>query len=194
MTQVCDQARRAIQEQLDGTAEPQVVAWLDEHLADCRRCRTERAWLRATVASLGTLAQVEPESDFVSSVLQQCRAARTRQEHRLAWPAGVLVALTATLLLLAGRALDLFAAGEALLQLVRGAGASMRPLAAATTSMLLSGLRALEALASGACTVLWASVGQVAPVYGTTLVVVVSLTLAFAVRHSPRLEPHWRSS
>jgi predicted anti-sigma-YlaC factor YlaD len=194
MTQACAQARKAIQEQLDGTAEARLVTWLDEHLAGCRSCRMEQAWLGATVTSLGTLTQIEPEPDFVSGVLRKCQTARAHRERRLAWPAGVLVTLTAALVLLGVRALDLSAAGEALRQLAQGVGASLRPLAAATTSMALSGLRALEALTGSAFTVLWAGVGQVAPLYGTTLVAVVSLTLAFAVRHSPRLAPHWRNS
>ncbi len=193
MTQACDQARRAIQERLDGAAEPQTASWLDAHLAECQLCRSEQAWLQATVKSLRELPPPEPDPDFVSSVLERCRRAQAGRERRLAWPAGVLVGLAATLLILAGRAVDLAAIGATASQLAQAAGTLFGPLVTVTSGLALSAWRALDWLVGSASTVLWAGISRVAPLYGTTLVVVVSLTLAFAVRHSPRLAPHWRN-
>ena len=87
---------------IDGELDAPAAERLERHLAECARCRTELAQLRATVAALQELPQAEPRRSFALSPEQAARRRSLPAAPPLAFgariaAAGVAVALAAVL-------------------------------------------------------------------------------------------------
>jgi anti-sigma factor RsiW len=79
----CDRAREMMQEYVDGLLSPVVAVELEDHAADCPRCKSELSGLLRLCESISLMPRVEPEFDTVNTIRE--RIADLPQES-FAWP------------------------------------------------------------------------------------------------------------
>lgn len=81
----CNRAQELFSSYLENTIQPPMGVALEQHLAECDRCKAEYGRFHATTVVLDELPEVEPPADLHAMIMARVEEARRTAPSRIKW-------------------------------------------------------------------------------------------------------------